>query len=100
MSEQQYLIWSHHHKTWWAANGRGYRRDVLDAGRYTLAETVQWLGRGCGCCQVPEVVIPVPPVDVLTAPGRTAVWVGKQVKAATDVRIAAGQVNRWAEVAS
>lgn len=93
------LIWSHHHGTWWGPNGCGYRRDITDAGRYTLADTKQWLGRGCRCCPVPEVVIPAPRPEVLAKPGRTARWVADAVETATAARIERGEVNTWAEQA-
>ena len=54
----EWLIWSNHHKTWWGPNGSGYRRHIADAGRYALADTAKWLSRGCGCCRVPEAVVP------------------------------------------
>lgn len=94
----EFLIWSHHHKAWFGPTGAGYYRDITDAGRYALEDTKPWLGRGCGCCAVPEVVIPAPPASVLAAPGQTREWTAKQIKEATDARVAAGQVNKFAAV--
>lgn len=94
----EFLIWSHHHKAWFGPTGAGYYRDITDAGRYALEDTKPWLGRGCGCCAVPEVVIPAPPASVLAAPGQTREWTAKRIKEATDARFAAGQVNKFAAV--
>ncbi|SCL12820.1 hypothetical protein [Micromonospora inyonensis] len=88
-AEPEYLIWSNHHGAWFAPNGAGYRSNVNDAGRYTLADTRQWLGRGCRCCEVPEV--PVPAEQVLQA-GMVAL--NKAITAATTAAIQAGNVNR------
>ena len=30
-----YLIWSWKHRAWWAPNGAGYTKDIMEAGRYT-----------------------------------------------------------------
>lgn len=30
-----YVIWSNEHRCWWAANERGYRSSLADAGRYS-----------------------------------------------------------------
>lgn len=89
-TEQEYLIWSNHHKAWWGPNGSGYRSNVNDAGRYTLADTKQWLGRGCRCCEVPEV--PVAAENVLQA---GSVAPNKAITAATTAAIKAGNVNRY-----
>ncbi|MFI2663236.1 hypothetical protein [Micromonospora carbonacea] len=89
-----YLIWSHHHDMWWGPAGSGYRSHHTDAGRYTLADTKQWLGRSCDCCEVPEVVVPVP---APSESGSTSVQ--QLIAEATKARIAAGDVNRAAAVA-
>ncbi|GHJ11181.1 hypothetical protein TPA0907_55480 [Micromonospora humidisoli] len=88
-TEQQYLIWSHHHKVWWGANGSGYRSNPADAGQYTLADTAKWLGRGCYCCQVPELPIPA---EKVIGKGDRSVW--GVITAATRAAVKAGQVNR------
>ncbi|MFY1588957.1 hypothetical protein ACN267_31205 [Micromonospora sp. WMMD734] len=88
-TEQQYLIWSHHHKVWWGANGSGYRSNPADAGQYTLADTEKWLGRGCYCCQVPELPIPA---EKVIGKGDRSVW--GVITAATRAAVKAGQVNR------
>ncbi|MEV5819259.1 hypothetical protein AB0L22_08800 [Micromonospora haikouensis] len=93
-TEQQYLIWSHHHGMWWGPAGSGYRSHHADAGRYTLADTKQWLGRSCDCCEVPEVVVPVP---APSESGSTSVQ--RLIAEATKARIAAGDVNRAAMAA-
>jgi hypothetical protein len=91
-AEQQYLIWSQHHKTWWGPNGSGYRSHIADAGRYALADTAQWLTRGCGDCLVPEVVIAAPPAGLhgaaLDQYGR------EQIRRAIDAAIAEDRINR------
>lgn len=33
-----YLIWSDHGGSWWRENGRGYTRDIWNAGRFDYAE--------------------------------------------------------------
>lgn len=95
-TEPEYVIWSHHHDTWWGANGSRYRRHVTDAGRYALVDTAQWLTRGCGCCLVPEVVVPAPPTGMHGIALET--WVSDQLSKATEKRIADGEVNRFAAV--
>jgi len=92
----EYLIWSHHHKAWWGPNGSGYRSNITNAGRYTLAATKRRLGRGCRCCRVPEVVIPAPDAEVFAQPGRADAWADEAIKAATAARIERGEVNTWA----
>jgi hypothetical protein len=89
VAEPEYLIWSNHHGAWFAPNGQGYRSNVNDAGRYSLADTKQWLGRGCDCCEVPEV--PVPAEHVLRA-GMVAL--NKAITDATTAAIKAGDTNR------
>lgn len=32
--EPEYVIWSHEHNKWWAANSSGYTDDLAQAGRY------------------------------------------------------------------
>lgn len=88
--ETQYLIWSNHHKAWWGPNGSNYRRNLTDAGRYPIADTAQWLVRGCGCCQVPEVLIPVEKVT-----GKTDRSVRGVITAATRAEIKAGRTNSY-----
>ncbi|MFI1194054.1 hypothetical protein ACH4T9_12465 [Micromonospora sp. NPDC020750] len=94
---QQHLIWSNHHKAWWGPNGSGYLSNPADAGRYALADTPQWLGRGCGCCEVPEVLIPAEKVS-----GKSTRSTRGVIAAATRATVKAGRVNRYyagAEVA-
>ena len=86
-----YLIWSNHHKCWWGPDGCGYRRDINNAGRYTLEATKQWLSRSCGCCLVPEVVVPAPPT------GPDSASIALLIARATEAEIAAGRVNKHAE---
>jgi hypothetical protein len=88
----EWLIWSNHHKSWWGPNGSGYRAHIVDAGRYALADTRQWLGRGCGCCAAPEVLVPAPSAELLAESSRLADYARSAPKAATRK---AGQTNRW-----
>jgi hypothetical protein len=88
----EWLIWSNHHKSWWGPNGSGYRRHIADAGRYALADTPQWLTRGCDCCAAPEVLVPAPTVQVLTESSRLAEYASSAPRAATRK---AGQTNRY-----
>lgn len=90
----EWLIWSNHHQCWWGANGSGYRSHIADAGRYAKAETGQWLGRGCGCCQVPEVLVPVPATHVLTNPDALGEYARNAPRRATRDAIRAGRVSR------
>lgn len=92
----EYLIWSQHHKMWWAPEGCGYRRDIVDAGRYALDDAQRLIGRGCGCCAVPEVVIPVPGPEVFAQPGKVGEWVTKQIEQATVARFEANDINKHA----
>jgi hypothetical protein len=90
-TEPKYLIWSHHHQAWWGPNGSGYCSGISDAGRYTLADTKQWLGRGCGCCEVPEVPVPAEQVFRIGV----VVDLGQVIADATTVAIKSGDVNRY-----
>lgn len=93
---QEYLIWSHHHQMWFAPKASGYRRDITDAGRFTLAETAKWLDRGCKCCMVPEVAIPAPANEVFATPGAASKWAIEEIQRSTRARVELGVVNRWA----
>lgn len=97
---EQFLIYSNHHKAWWGPNGSGYRHHIADAGRYELADTAQWLGRGCGCCLVPEAVVPAPPAEVLADPEALAKYARYKRVVATMKAKRAGRVNRWAKAVS
>lgn len=96
----EYLIWSNHHKVWWGPNGCGYTSYVDLAGRYELADTEQWLTRGCGCCIVPEVAVPAPTAEQLATPEAVRKYVRYKPVVATLKAKRAGRVNRWAKVAS
>lgn len=37
----KFYIWSFEHKAWWKSNGYGYTFNVLEAGKYSLAEAVE-----------------------------------------------------------
>ena len=89
-ADRQYLIWSNHHKAWWGPNGSNYFKDVARAGRYAVSDTARWLGRGCGCCKVPEVVIPAVKVN-----GRNPQSARGVVTAATRAAVKAGQTNSY-----
>lgn len=94
-----YLIWSNHHKCWWGPNGSGYRAHIADAGHYTLADTERWLGRGCGCCRVPEVVVAAPTGQALVDPEARTEYARSAPRRATREAIKAGRVNRfWSPV--
>lgn len=95
MAEQKWLIYSNHHRCWWGPNGSGYRSHIADAGRYDLTDTKRWLGRGCGCCLVPEMVVPAPPAEVLTDPEALAAYAVNKRRSATLKAKRAGHVNRW-----
>lgn len=84
-----YLIWSNHHKAWFAPKGCGYVANLADAGVFTLAETSHWLGRGCHCCQVPEVVVSGSAVNQLDSAATARV-----IAEATQAVIDAGHVNK------
>lgn len=88
----EWLIWSNHHKSWWGPNGNNYYRGIDQAGRYALADTARWLGRGCGCCAAPEVLVPAPSADVLNDRRTLAIYAVSAPKAATRK---AGQTNTW-----
>lgn len=92
LGKDEYLIWSHHHKTWWGPNASGYRSHIADAGRYALDATNQHLSRGCYCCLVPEVVIPAPPAGLHGA--ALAEYGRKQIREATDAAIDEDRINR------
>lgn len=89
----EWLIWSNHHQCWWGANGSGYCTHIAYAGRYALADTAQWLGRGCGCCQVPEVPVPAPSTAVLTNPDALAAYARNAPAWATREAIQVGRAN-------
>jgi hypothetical protein len=91
-----YLIYSNHHKAWWGPDGRGYRSHIADAGRYELADTEKWLTRGCGCCLVPEAVVPAPPAEVLASAEALAKYTRYKPVVATMKAKRAGRVNQWA----
>lgn len=88
-TDRGYLIWSNHHKAWFAPKGCGYAANLADAGMFTLADTKQWLGRGCNCCPVPEVVVAASAVNQLDS-AATA----KVIAEATQAVIDAGQANK------
>jgi hypothetical protein len=88
---ETWLIWSNHHKLWWGPGGNHYYRDVSNAGRYQLDGLEQWLGRGCGCCKVPEVLVSASAVDAPEAD------LAKVIRAATREAVKAGRTNRYAE---
>lgn len=90
-----YLIWSNHHKAWWGPNGCGYRRHIVDAGHYALAATVQWLGRGCDCCRVPEVVVAAPTGQAAADPDARTEYALAAPRRATREAIKAGRVKRF-----
>jgi len=92
----QFLIYSNHHKAWWGPDGRGYTGHIAYAGRYELAETEQWLSRGCGCCLVPEAVVPAPDADTLSDPTALRKYARYKPVVATLKAKRAGRVNRWA----
>lgn len=94
---QQFLIYSNHHKSWWGPNGSGYRSHIADAGRYDLADTEQWLSRGCGCCLVPEAVVPAPTAEILADPEALKKYARYKPQVATRRAKLAGKVNRYAE---
>lgn len=83
-----YLIWSNHHKAWFAPKGAGYVANLADAGVFTLADTKNWLGRGCYCCQVPEVVVAGDAVNQLDSTATA-----KVIAEATQAVIDAGKSN-------
>lgn len=35
-----YVIWSNEHACWWGADGKGYFRNLADAGRYSRSEAL------------------------------------------------------------
>ncbi|MFD6770629.1 hypothetical protein ACFWC6_30900, partial [Micromonospora chalcea] len=84
-----HVIWSNHHKAWWGPNGSGYRTNPHDAGRYTLPDTEKWLGRGCYCCQVPE--LPIPAEKITNAGDRA---IRSVIAAATRAAVKAGKANK------
>lgn len=90
VSDDQHLIWSNHHKAWWGPDGRGYYKDLTRAGRYAIPDTTRWLGRGCGCCQVPELVIPA---DKVT--GKSDRSIRGVIAAATRAVVKSGRANRY-----
>lgn len=92
----EWLIWSNHHKSWWGPNGSGCRRHIADAGRYALDDTPQWLGRGCGCCRVPEAVVPAPAAAVLTNPDALAEYARVAPERATREAVRTGRLNQYA----
>jgi hypothetical protein len=94
------LIYSNHHKAWWGPNGANYYRDITSAGQYDPAETDQWMGRGCGCCEVPEILVPAPSDDVLADAGALHQWSRSARGAATRKAKREGRVNRWFKAAS
>jgi hypothetical protein len=96
----EFLIYSNHHKCWWGPNGSGYRSHIADAGRYNLADTGRWLGRGCGCCVVPEIVVPAPPAEVLADPDALSAYAVNKRRVATLKAKREGRVNKYAEVAT
>lgn len=96
----QYLIYSNHHKLWFGPDGCGYTNSVERAGRYELADTEQWLTRGCGCCLVPEVPVPAPDADVLAEPEALKKYARYKPVVATLKAKRAGRVNRYAEAVS
>jgi hypothetical protein len=91
-----YLIHSNHHKLWWGPDGRGYTRYVDRAGRYELADTEQWLTRGCGCCLVPEVPVPAPDAAALADAEALRKYARYRPVVATLKAKRAGRVNRYA----
>ena len=49
MSEHEpYVIWSNEHKCWWAANERGYHRNLTYAGRYSREHALKICVRARG----------------------------------------------------
>lgn len=99
-TSEKVLIYSNHHKCWWGPNGSGYRSHIADAGRYDLADTAKWLGRGCGCCMVPEVVVPAPPAEVLRDPEALRKWARYKPPVATVKAKREKRINRWALAAA
>lgn len=100
MSAEQFLIYSNHHKSWWGPNGSGYRAHIADAGRYQLADTTQWLGRGCNCCKVPEIVVPAPTAETIADPDALAKYAVTARQVATRKAKREGRINQWAEAVS
>lgn len=96
MPEQQFLIYSNHHQAWWGPEGHGYRSHIADAGRYDLADTERWLSRGCGCCLVPEAVVPAPADSVFADAEALAKYARYKPSVATLKAKRAGRVNQWA----
>jgi len=88
----EWLIWSNHHKTWWGPNGNNYYSSIERAGRYAKADTSRWLGRGCGCCAAPEVIVPAPSAELMAESRSLANYALFAPKTATRK---AGKTNRW-----
>ncbi len=92
--DEQYLIWSQHHQSWWGPSRSGYRSNPADAGRYTLAAAQAEMGRGCYCCPVPEV-----PVPAEKAIGRGDAAIQAAIAKATEAAIAEGRGNTAYDIA-
>lgn len=88
MTETTYLIWSNHHSAWWGPGGCGYRLNPDDGGRYTRADAERWLGRGCDCCRLPELLVPAE--WVIGAGDRV---IQSAISAAARAAVEAGTVN-------
>lgn len=88
------LIYSNHHKAWWGPNGSGYYTSIASAGRYNEADTAQWMGRGCYCCEVPEVLVPVPVEEAVSTPEKEQAWSRSARGAATRKAKREGRVNK------
>lgn len=91
----EWLIWSNHHKYWWGPEGRGYRSHIVDAGRYALADTPQWLGRGCGDCRIPEVLVPAPSIELIRDPDKLAEYARTAPIRATAEAVRLGRTSPW-----
>jgi hypothetical protein len=90
----QWLIYSNHHQMWFGPNGAGYRSHIGFAGRYDLADTAQWLTRGCHCCTVPEVAVPAPTLDLLNDPDALMTYEWRAPREASELAKREGRVNR------
>lgn len=82
--EPEWLIWSHEHGLWWAPDGRGYRADVTEAGRYTRADAEHncSLRSWAAANRPPEVMVLAPTPELWASPAVREVM-RQRVKVAT-----------------
>lgn len=56
---RRFLIWSFEHDGWWAPNGRGYTKEIAEAGIYDFGEAFDICVKANAYGPIYEAMVPV-----------------------------------------